>query len=358
MIGLHSPWPLFSDDLDLARSWLRPHLRGVVSLSNGHLAISLGLGDALLNQVQSGELQTSADALRQWRFRIARLHGDANPYRHLLPDGLLERTQAALMHSKATGNPLSVQLNGGIGDHIEALSMLLPWAKSQNCCLNLEMSTERQQQIKPLLRHWDQIQCIKSNEQSTVSIPVMALRAAVAESTQPNSKYCPWLPQKLARQKSKISWLCCWRAEGAGDRLSAHSRSVPWVLAQRFYHQLQHLQPKSCIVDITNWREWEANQLVSMGIRILDPRQGTLLDLARRCQTSRVITIDTALVHLCAAAGQRADLLLCAFPDERWQELHQREHHYGQLIQLWRSSQFGSWSSVLDSLITSIAAEG
>ena len=30
-------------------------------------------------------------------------------------------------------------MNGGLGDHIEALSLLLPWAKAQNCCLNLEM---------------------------------------------------------------------------------------------------------------------------------------------------------------------------------------------------------------------------
>ena len=51
-----------------------------------------------------------------------------------------------------------------------------------------------------------------------------------------------------------------------------------------------------------------------MGVKVLDPRQGTLLDLAQHCRVSRVVTIDTALVHLCAAAGQRADLLLSAFP--------------------------------------------
>ena len=42
-----------------------------------------------------------------------------------------------------------------------------------------------------------------------------------------------------------------------------------------------------------------------MGVEVLDPRQETLLDLAQRCRVSRVVTIDTALVHLCAAAGQR-----------------------------------------------------
>ena len=139
--------------------------------------------------------------------------------------------------------------------------------------------------------------------------------------------------------------------------MSAQSRSVPWALAREFYERIQHLQPKRFIVDITKWRNWEACQLRGMGVKVLDPRQGTLVELAQLCQISRVVTIDTALVHLCAAAGLQADLLLCAFPDERWQELHRPQHHYGQLINLWRSSQFGSWTAVLDSLIISLATE-
>ena len=67
MTGLHSPWPLFGNDLDLARSWLHPQLRDLVSARTGHLAISLGLGDELLNGVQAGMLQADADSLRQWR---------------------------------------------------------------------------------------------------------------------------------------------------------------------------------------------------------------------------------------------------------------------------------------------------
>ena len=72
-----------------------------------------------------------------------------------------------------------------------------------------------------------------------------------------------------------------------------------------------------------------------MGVKVLDPRQETLLELSQRCLASRVVTIDTALVHLSAAVGKPTDLLLSAFPDERWQELHRPEHHYGQSIKLW-----------------------
>ena len=358
MTRFHSPWPLFADDLELARSWLRPQLQGSVSLRTGHLAISLGLAEALLNGVQSGELQTDADALRQWHFRVARLNGDTNPYRHLLPDGLLDHTQAAIGQSIATGVPLGVQLNGGIGDHLEALSLLLPWSREKNCNLNLVMSAERQKLIKPLLAPWDGVHCDMGRERSSGSnlIPVMALRAAVVSSAK-TAHYRQWVMHKPTSQHSKQQLLCCWRAEAAGDRMSAQSRSVPWALAREFYERLQHLQPERFIVDITNWRDWEACQLQRMGVKVLDPRKGALLDLAQLCQISRVVTIDTALVHLCAAAGLQAELLLCAIPDERWKELHRPEHHYGQLIRLWRSSQFGSWSAVLESLVISLATE-
>ena len=139
--------------------------------------------------------------------------------------------------------------------------------------------------------------------------------------------------------------------------MSAHTRSVPRALVQTFYRHLQLLYPQCCLVDITDWKDWEASQLRGIGVEILDPRQETLLDLAERCRYSRVVTIDTALVHLCAAAGQPAELLLSAFPDERWQELHRPEHHYGQLMTIRRSSQFGAWSELLTSLALSMTAE-
>ena len=356
MTGLHSPWPLFGNDLDLARSWLHPQLRDLVSARIGHLAISLGLGDELLNGVQAGMLQADARALRQWRFRIARLHGETNPYRYLLPDGLFEQTLAVVAKNKIKGFPLGVQLNGGIGDHIEALSLLLPWAKARNFGLNLEMTAERQQQIEPLLQKWDQIRCNNNLEQRSASIPVMALRAVVASNAEP-SQYLPWLTKPQTNKQRERDWLCCWRAEGAGDRLSAHSRSVPLTLVRHFYKHLQGLHPLSCIVDITKWKDWESRQLRDMGVKVLDPRNGTLLELVQLCRVSRVVTIDTALVHLCAAAGQRADLLLNAFPDERWRELLKPENHYGQLLQPWRSSEFGSWSAVMSSLTNSLTSE-
>ena len=75
-----------------------------------------------------------------------------------------------------------------------------------------------------------------------------------------------------------------------------------------------------------------------------------LTGLVNLCRGSRVISIDTALIHLCAAMGHSADLLLPRFPDERWFELSNPEHNYGQHLRFHRSTHFGSWSSVMASL--------
>ena len=68
---------------------------------------------------------------------------------------------------------------------------------------------------------------------------------------------------------------------GVGDKLSAHSRSVPWALVREFYCHLQRVQPQAKILDITHWKDWETKHLRSIGVQILDPRQGTLLDLGQ-----------------------------------------------------------------------------
>ena len=298
-------------------------------------------------------------AVSQWHFRVARLHGEANPYRHLMPKGSCEQILAAVDHCKSTGLPLHVQMNGGIGDHLETLSLLLPWAKAQSLFLYLEMHAERQQQIEPLLSKWNQIRINKTLKRGQASAPIkmMALRAAVISNNN-QMRYSSFLLEEDQNNSCSQDWLCCWRAEGANDKLSAHSRSVPWPLVWQFYRHIKTLQPQSCIVDITKWKDWEASKLRAMGVKVLDPRQETLLELSQRCLASRVVTIDTALVHLSAAVGKPTDLLLSAFPDERWQELHRPEHHYGQSIKLWSSSEFGSWRTALASLETSLAVEG
>ena len=326
-------------------------------MRTGHLAISLGLGTELLNGVQSGALQADPNALHQWRFRLARGRKENNPYRHLLTKELFEQVLVALANSKLGKNDLRIELNGGIGDHLEALSLILPWARLNGIHLDLIMSEERQDQIKALIPQCEKIRCITKNKCKPGLIPIMAMRAALMEEKKP-VLYSTWIPKPLKKSRNKHHYLCCWRAEGVGDRFSAHSRSIPSKMVYNFYKDLIINNQQTRITDITYWTKWEKKLLRSLGVNLIDPRQGSLIDLIKQCQISQVITIDTALAHLCAASGIEANLLLSLFPDERWQELHRPQHNYGQLLKLWRSPQFGSWSTVLCSLTTSLVEEG
>ena len=128
---------------------------------------------------------------------------------------------------------------------------------------------------------------------------------------------------------------------------------MPFALVRKFYREILDKDPKISIIDITDWRDWESVLLAGMNVNLIDPRQVRLLGLAKAAHGRRVITIDTALVHLCAVFGMPADLLLPRFHDERWFELHRLSNSYGRWVKLWRSQDFGSWDSVMQSLSAS-----
>ena len=92
-------------------------------------------------------------------------------------ENLIEQALEAVAQCNTTGHPVTVHLNGGVGDHLEALSLLLPWAERHlrwngDGCGATEL-------IEPPLPQVDGIRSIKSPEKETAVIPVMALRAVV-----------------------------------------------------------------------------------------------------------------------------------------------------------------------------------
>jgi len=344
----HSPWPLFSADLSLARTWVRSQLEtSPVDTRLGHIALNLGM-DSEVRSILQRQLPLEASAAAQWKFRLARLDGARNPYAHLVPPNWQEQAAQAIAIALEQREPLVVELNGGLGDHLEALSLLLPWGHHQRLQLKLRTSPERRLQFAELSSlfgplHWS----------DGAGIPVMAIRHYLCNGSV-KFDYQRWITPGTsaapADEQPAQGLLCCWRAAGAGDRLSAHSRSVPFELVLDFYRRTLTQQPGLPITDITLWQPWEQLTLASLGIQRHDPRQGSLEQLTRYIRTNRVITIDTALAHLCAALGAQATMLLPRFSDERWNELLQRPNIYGKKLRVRHSSQFGSWAALMEAL--------
>jgi len=337
----HSCWPLFSSDLALARSWLEPQLhQPPVSVQTGHLALNLGMV-ATIEELLQRQGHFEAKAASQLGFRLARLKDLPNPY-GVIPEALKTNTEKAVTECFSRKSPLAVCLDGGIGDHLEALSVLIPWAQGHGIGLSLNTSQSRKQQLSRMLKYYPQLQL-----GAPYGVPQLALRGWICN--QGTVTYNSWIRQEEIEIQPH-QWLCCWRAAGAGDRFSAHCRSVPFYLVIKFYRQLLNNSPLA-IIDLSDWQPWEKAQLRVIGVQSHDPSKGDLADLAKLVRNSKVISIDTALAHLCAALGHPATVLLPLYADERWVELHKPNNSYGRWLRLERNIHFGDWRLSLDRLL-------
>ena len=350
MVLSHSPWPLFCPDLALAQQWLLDAWGQAADLpwELAMLGPSLGLLEesATLLAQQPERLPYPLD--RHMAFRLARGAGAANPYAALLPEAIQAADQAWLEAIQATGDPLAVELVGGIGDHLEQLSLMLPWAEQHQQPLVVVMTAERASQLERVLAGRASVTLgQRGSGDAAGAIQAMNLRGLISASGV--AHYGHWIPYSTPHSHHQL--VCCWRATGQDAPHSAWCRSVPFALVDAFYRRLlAGGRPGSSIVDLSHWQPWEASALEALGIQRHNPATGDVLALAERVAGSQVITIDTALAHLCAAMGQPAWVLLPRFPDERWVELHRPEHSYGQVLQLQRQSRYGDWSSTLETL--------
>jgi hypothetical protein len=349
MVPLHSPWPLFCGDLALAQEWLLSGWSRLERLPFGWAMMGLSLGlveesRALLVEIPC-RLAYPLD--RQLAFRLARGAGEANPYPALIPEGAFQQDQAFLAEIQRRKAPLPVELVGGIGDHLELLSLLLPWARAREQPLLLLMPRQRQRQLQRLLVRWPGIQLGDPPERRDAVLQALNLRSLLYGLGQ--AQFQAWIEAPPAQARGQL--ICCWRAAGADAPHSAWCRSVPWQLVEALYRRLIAAgRPAASIVDLSHWQPWEAAALRSLGIQLHNPAGGDVLALAERISGAEVLTIDTALAHLCAALGQPARVLLPRFADERWMELHRPQHCYGQALQLHRQRRYADWGSELSEL--------
>ena len=81
-----------------------------------------------------------------------------------------------------------------------------------------------------------------------------------------------------------------------------------------------------------------------MGIKYYDPTSGDVSKLANRATNSKyVVTIDTALAHICASVGKKCILALPHFYDERWIRYMESNCMYRQNCEFVIQKEDGSW---------------
>ena len=348
MTGDHSPWPLFCNDLDQAQQWVINQLALTPADKKlGHQALSLGLTEAMHQILSAGNLNLQDATQRQWKFRLARLNQASNPYSELIPPAVQTFTDLQMDHALRMGMPTVVSLLGGIGDHLEMISMLLEWSRIDSLQLILQVTPQRQKAIAPLVESIPQLELQSSIHPRAVQ--GMAIREWIFRH-HGSIRYRTWINNQVEDQDTTQGTLHCWKAKGEDNRLSAYLRSVPFPLVWSYYKTMQKLHPGSSLIDISDWKSKEITILQELGVQCLNPREIGLIGLIRNCTNRRIITIDTALAHLCAAMGAEATLLLNYIPDERWKELHQPTNCYGQHLKILQQTQFCNWENILSKL--------
>jgi hypothetical protein len=353
-IASHSPWPLFSQDLSLAREWLRgrwdhPDLDPQLL----HWGLHLGMAEVLREWLQVHSHRISAIQQRKLWYRLSRLEGRSDAALAFLEPEALRSGGETLRHVKEEGKSLRIRLNAGIGDHLQDLALIHSWSAATRIPVILETEVSRQRQLQRLLANSPWLQLI-STDCPPANHPLTSfLFTLLTAANEPSLTYKCWVDYSQAEKESPKRLVCCWRAEGSGDILSGFLRSVSLRDVLEFYQQLQAKRPHLEIVDISNWKPWEQPRLLQRGIRLHDPTDGDVAELLPLLRNSTVISIDTALCHLCACMGQVAWVLLPSFADERWQFLNQPQHCYGRFLQFLRQDCYGSWTSPLEQLLLS-----
>jgi len=344
-------WPLFCCDLEQARGWVLQRIQSPERNDGqtAHWALSLGMHATVQKWLDAGIAPLSAAEQRGLEFRLARNQRQAQPHRLLFTtDAWAELTQrwAALLQG---GKPVRIALQGGVGDHLQDLSALLPCIRALGKPMVFHLHPSRADPFQRLLSR--DAPDVPSSIQSFAreeGVHVLELMALLGETTlQPQT----WI-HSLGPSSNQQRLLCCWTALGYNDHFSAWSRSVPFPAVLALYQQLiaQGWPPKM-IMDISRWRDQEATQLSRLGLERRDPAAGDLLDIADLTEASTaVVSIDTALIHLCAAMGRSATLLLPHFADERWLELLQPGSSYSKHCHVIRQRYFGSWQAEITRL--------
>ena len=253
-----------------------------------------------------------------------------------------------MARAQSTGEPAVISVPGGIGDHLEVISSLLEWSRMNEHPLILQVSSQRQEALAPLIASTPQLE-LDSNIHRQ-AIPSLAMREWLCRHFGPIC-YRTWVKHKFATQENMGGILCCWKAQGEGNLLSAYLRSIPFPIALKFYKNFQNVSPGSRCIDISDWKKEELMILQKHGVQCVNPREMGLKGLIQACRSKQVITIDTALAHLCATTGINATVLLNYIPDERWTELHHPNNCYGKYLTIVRQTQFCDWEDTVSSLL-------
>lgn len=318
-----------------------------------HWALSLGLRPEVAQWLKAHPVALSPTEQAKLRFRLAQQLGRAYPHQELIGVDKLA-LNCEQLNALPRGSRLRIRLSGGLGDHLQDLSLIHSWCQNTGRAVLLESTPQRVRQLQGLLT--DQVLIsLAATACPPAQHPLNSLGfEALMQHGHPELAHSAWLQHRRTQQPATARVVACWRAQGNQDRFSAHSRSVTFATVQGFWRRLRSLRPELSLLDLTQWQPFEQAALQQLGVELHDPSQGDVAALVDLVAGATVISIDTALAHLCACMGQPAWVLLPLFADERWLSLRHERHCYGQVLRFAQQHRYGCWQAPLQTVLNAV----
>ena len=292
--------------------------------------------DELLKNTEYS-MQMKSGARRGIEYRIARRKKVKNSLQNMLNlDADACKTIVNSCHKS------SIILDGGLGDAIEDLSRLYPWVTqgtvAQRFLCKKTMVHALSGTIKNTIFEY-------SPQNTPQKIHSKILIAALKNYPTDPKEFL--IEHNEKNTDNYDSFLCAWRAKGQGDNLSCWIRSISFKEVYDLYKHILKRNPKASITDISEWNSPELKSLNNIGVNIIDPKVFSVLEISKIISRSaHVITIDTALVHICAALGKKVNLLLPYFHDERWCEYLSINSSYSKYCNIINQDNPLNWDGI------------
>ena len=355
-----TPWYLYGNDLKLAKEQLNIAIRKSKTKNEKLKFINLltYIGDYAGCSSWLEEVDGITEiAGQQSKYRILRHRQIHNPWQALIGSQNQRSLDATLKRHIDQGNPISVDLVGGIGDQIENAAIIMASKKNLKIpeALLMRPTGQNCKIVRELLELVPNIRIEEENgEKNTCHVTAPWFRFWLNLNRLEESPQA-FLKDEYPATETRRT-LACWRSKvDEHNKLSSFSRSIPFRQIVENYDILEKdkTKKKHEIYDISTYSKEEENIIRSNNpsVRLMRAEIKNLQDtrqLMKQC--SMIITVDTSLVHLAAGCGRDVDLLLNQFPDERWQDLRQRSSSYEQHVTVHQQQGFHDWSKPLGTL--------
>jgi hypothetical protein len=291
-------------------------------------------------------------------YRIYRFKKQQNPWKGLLGENTKNQIDEIITSYLKNNQIITIDLVGGIGDQIENAALI--WASIQ------KLNRSELIKIKP---NGENSMIVDKFLEEVAGFPLSSKKTEANHLRVSAPWFRHWLGEKKLEKApirlinenkpeviKPLLILICWRCKiDINNPLSSFSRSVPFRRILAIYKEWESsIQNKKIgIIDISEYREDEHIALNKLypWVKLYRNRIKSLRDTRQFIGKShQIITVDTSLVHLCAAIGRDVSLILNKYPDERWCDLLSERGSYKDHVKVFQQTKFHDWEAPIRKL--------